>query len=239
MRTPFLNAHRGLCGLYPENTIISFRKALELHPDFMEFDVHVTADEEIVILHDDNVDRTTNGTGYVAEMLLDEVRALDAGSWMGSQFAGEKIPTLDEVFSLAEGKVVLHIEIKDSRAVLPVVRKIQDYNLVDKVMVLSFNSQDIVLAKAVCPALCTMLLRWLENPVDFQNLSREVLSSGANWLGINHYVLTAESIRFLHSRGISVLGYTVNEPDRMRELATAGVDAITSDFISILQDTLR
>ncbi|MEO0143058.1 MAG: glycerophosphodiester phosphodiesterase family protein [candidate division WOR-3 bacterium] len=101
--------HRGARGIEPENTIRSFKKAIELKVDYIECDVHLTKDGHIVLIHDHTLDRTTNGTGYVNDYSFDAIRKLDAGK-------GEKIPTLQELIDLIKGKVKAHIELKDEKA---------------------------------------------------------------------------------------------------------------------------
>lgn len=91
-----LVGHRGLRDLYPENTMVSFQAALDLKMDLIEFDVHFTKDKHIVVCHDANIDRTTNGSGAICDMTLEEVKSYDAGSWMAEEFAGQQIPTLCE-----------------------------------------------------------------------------------------------------------------------------------------------
>ena len=101
----YVAAHRGWSEKYPENTMLAFRAAAELGVDQIELDVRCTADGELVVIHDATVDRTTNGHGAVADMTLSELRALDAGSWKGEEFAGANIPTLDEFIAFADKQV--------------------------------------------------------------------------------------------------------------------------------------
>ena len=104
--------HRGAAGYAPENTIASFQKAMDLGVDFIELDIHQTADDELVVIHDNNVQRTTNGNGTIENLSLKEIKTLDAGSWFGTEFENEKVPTLDEVLVLTKNKCKLLIEIK-------------------------------------------------------------------------------------------------------------------------------
>ena len=108
-------AHRGNARYCPENTMVSFRSAAALHPDMMETDVHMTKDGELVLMHDHTLDRTTNGSGPVREHTLCQVQALDAGSWKGPEFAGERVPTLREFLDCfgADPDMLFNIELKD------------------------------------------------------------------------------------------------------------------------------
>ena len=111
----FVAAHRGWCEKYPENTMLAFRKALEVGVDQIETDVRITADGELVCIHDDSVDRTTNGSGKVSGFTLAELRGLDAGIRKGEEFAGERIPTFIEFMELVKDhpKITLDIELKE------------------------------------------------------------------------------------------------------------------------------
>lgn len=112
-------AHRGASDKVPENTLIAFERALELGADAIECDVHLSADGEVVVIHDATVDRTTDGQGAAAEMTLEELRRLDAGSWKGSRFAGQRIPTLGEVADLVRERACLFVEVKGFSPDLP------------------------------------------------------------------------------------------------------------------------
>lgn len=105
-------AHRGFQSQYPENTMISFMAAVRAGAQFVELDVTFTLDRQVVVIHDETLDRTTNGTGPVHGYSLNELRQLDAGSWFHSRFVGEKIPTLDEVLEQLAGKAYINLEIK-------------------------------------------------------------------------------------------------------------------------------
>src|SRR5882672_765563 len=114
-----VSAHRGASGYAPENTLAAFRLAAELGADMIEFDVHLTADDRLVVLHDDTLDRTTSGSGYVRDHTWDEICRLDAGGWYAPQFAGQRVPLLEDVLSWArEAGMPLSIEMKRPNAAL-------------------------------------------------------------------------------------------------------------------------
>ena len=147
----FVAAHRGWCAAYPENTMLAFKKALEIGVDQIETDVRVTADGELVLIHDSTVDRTTNGTGKVCEKTLAELRELDAGIKKGDEFAGEKIPTFIEFMELVKDHptLTLDIELKEyptaGREALAfevcdrVLKIIDDYNFTDRIVINTFS----------------------------------------------------------------------------------------------------
>ncbi len=109
-----LCAHRGAMATHPENTLLAFQAAIDQGAHMIEFDVHVTADKKLVIIHDDSVDRTTNGHGKVAEMTLAELKQLDAGNWMHTQYRGERIPTLSETLSMMPVNIWLNVHLKST-----------------------------------------------------------------------------------------------------------------------------
>lgn len=124
MKLPYRNkisvaAHRGNSKYFPENTMVGFRSAVGLHPDMLEIDLHMTKDGEIVMMHDHNLDRTTNGKGPVREHTLAEIRELDAGSWKGEEFRGEKVPTFREFLEFMKDypDMMFNVELKDYPAV--------------------------------------------------------------------------------------------------------------------------
>lgn len=108
-------AHRGNSKYFPENTMVSFRSAVSLDPDMLEIDIHMTKDGEIIMMHDHTVDRTTNGTGLISQLTLEEIRALDAGSWKDESFKGEKVPTFREFLEFMKDypEIMVNVELKD------------------------------------------------------------------------------------------------------------------------------
>lgn len=144
-------AHQGASIVAPENTLASFRKALDMSADALELDVMLSKDGEVVVIHDTLVDHTTDGSGNVSDLTLAELKELDAGSWFAPEFSEERVPTLQEVMSLARGRALLEIEIK-TRAFLPgsLERKVLDLiveNGIEKeVIVTSFNPLSVLRA---------------------------------------------------------------------------------------------
>ena len=148
----YVAAHRGCCAAYPENTMPAFRAALEANVDQIEFDVRVTRDNELVIIHDATVDRTTNGTGKVADKLLSEIKALDAGLHKGEEFRGTRIPTLIEFMELIKDHptITLDIELKEYPHIVGeeraydvcdrVLKIVDDYGFTDRVVINTFSN---------------------------------------------------------------------------------------------------
>jgi glycerophosphoryl diester phosphodiesterase len=149
--------HRGLSPGFPENTLAAFRNSIQLGVDVIEIDLRPTADGEIVILHDTTVDRTTDGTGPVRSLSLEQVKALDAGSYVGPEFAGERIPTFEETLALVKGTGVrLLLDIKDSSLVGDIVRITQQYDMVSEVIVGPRDVEALRAFQALDPDLTTL-----------------------------------------------------------------------------------
>jgi glycerophosphoryl diester phosphodiesterase len=113
-KTPWIIGHRGYHAKYPENTLASFEAAIQAGADMIELDVMLSRDRKVVVIHDETLERTTNGKGSVADLTLAELKLADAGSWFDPQFAGQQIPELSEVLDLVEGRVYVNIEIKSN-----------------------------------------------------------------------------------------------------------------------------
>lgn len=224
-------AHRGCSGTYPENTLAAFRAAAELPITGVEIDVHLTIDDEIVVIHDEKVNRTTNGKGYVKDMTLSEVRKLDAGSWFSEEWAGEKIPTLDEVFDIFENTDHrLNIELKTD--VFPyvglidkVLEKAEKRGFSDRILISSFNHEDVQTVrrkKSVEAAILT-----LDVYVDVYDYARVV---GTDRI---HMSLPGAFRRMatdaLH-KGAIVYVYTVNDIEYAKQLQQIGIHGIFTDF---------
>lgn len=136
--------HRGVKAFYPENTMLSFQKAIELGVDGIEMDINMTKDGHLVVIHDNTVDRTTNGIGKVADFSLSELKELDAGSCFSSEYAGETIPTFEEFLDLVKNKkLLLNVEIKDYRTCVidKTINMLEDYKLTDTYVITCFDAK--------------------------------------------------------------------------------------------------
>jgi len=230
---PRVIGHRGAAGLAPENTPASFRKAAALGARWVEFDVHLSKDSVPVILHDDTVERTSDGRGAVAALDLAELKRLDAGRWFAPEFAGERIPTLVETFALLETlDLGAAIEIKPSpgaaeataTAVLELVLARWPEQLPPP-MVSSFDRAALARARDVAPGVMRALLV-REVPTDWR---AEMDRLGCTALHASHRTLGAAAVRAVAQTGIPLFAYTVNEPARAAELFAWGVASVFSD----------
>ncbi len=207
--------HRGACGYEPENTMRSFKKAIELGVDMIELDVQVCKTGEVVVIHDETVDRTTNGKGKVGELSFDELRSLDAGK-------GEKIPLLTEVFNLG---VPINIELKGEGTAGPVALIIKEYDgkgsSYDDFFVSSFDYERIMEFKQLCPKV----------KVGF--VTKELVDvGGLDVYSVNVMVknLTKEFVDEAHSKGLKVFAYVVNDKEDIERIKSIGVDGIFTDY---------
>jgi len=243
MRTrPMVIAHRGFSGRYPENTLRSFSEALKLPVDAIELDVRQTKDGVLVVIHDETVDRTTNGKGRVRDLTWDEIRELDAGSWKGSEFSGERIPRLEEALQLINGQVIVFLEIKEPDTSQQVVDTLRQLNVLSWVKIGSFHPQAISSVRKLAPeASCSLIGSAKVGATDetFAEFVKEALRCGANSITVNYAGLTPERIRYCHQRYIFVGTWTVNDAGLAKRMIDMGVDAIASDFPDLVLTVLE
>ncbi|KPL01461.1 MAG: hypothetical protein AMK75_04850 [Planctomycetes bacterium SM23_65] len=225
--------HRGWPQKYPENTLVGFKAALELGVDALELDVHVTKDDQVVVIHDEGVERTTDGEGPVRGMTLAELKALDAGGWFDGKFAGERIPTLEEVMELVAGKVPLAIEVKPPAETIdrlngrfvPLVR-----NYPGTVVVHSFDADYLRTFRRVCPEIDTGFLCLASE----ENLAFAV-ETGCTAIHPEWHSVTPELNRAIREAGLRIMVWIAQTEDDCRGiLETLDVDAIGADCPDVL-----
>ena len=234
-------AHRGFSGQAPENTLVAIRQAIEVGADMVEIDVTVTADGHVILLHDETLDRTTNGQGLPTSMTLDEIRELDAGSWFAPEYAGEGIPTLIEALETVKDRILINVEIKSEAVEHGVVPKVAalivEHEMLDQVVVSSFSPEALTQMKTVDPAVITATLfnKELHTDRDPLEIIQEVGSRGFNISGKR---LTDAMVERCHKHGFPVAVYTVNEPNELLLLMEMGVDAVFTDHPDLMIEVL-
>jgi glycerophosphoryl diester phosphodiesterase len=239
MRKVRVIAHRGFSGRYPENTIVAFQRAVETGTDEIEFDVKLTADGEIVILHDTNVDRTTNGTGNVADMNLSHIKSLDAGGRFGQEFKGTVIPTLKEALESIPENVELNVHVHDSspELVTKTLKILMEQNRIDNAY-LAIKSEVIPAVRGVYPRIkiCNMAGQSYKT-----GYIEETRKWGCERLQFYtpSYELTEDLVKNAHAHGIFVNVFFADTEEIMSRYIEFGVDAILTNYPDILVSLLR
>jgi glycerophosphoryl diester phosphodiesterase len=219
-------AHRGASGILPENTVAAFRAAIDAGAAMCELDVQTTRDGAVVVIHDDTVDRTTDGTGAVAEMTLAELQRLDAGAlFAGRTGAGEKIPTLDEVYAATAGHCDLNIELKESGCEAEVLAIMRRWNALGTSMISSFEWNALEMARKLEPAVRMGVL----GEKDLPAMLDKAAQLGAFAINPRFDLVTPELCATAHERGLQVLVWTVDVPELMQLLIGYGVDGIMTN----------
>ena len=208
--------------------MLAFQGALRTGADFYELDAHLTKDGVPVVLHDGDLKRTAGLEGKkVQDLTLAEVKELDAGSWMGSLFAGERIPTLREALAWSKDKIDVMVELKGGNPGLAEksVAIIQELGMVKNVVLASFDEDYIKTAKALEPSMRTLglqskMVEWEREDDSFADILGCAVSEE----------ITEEMLRAVHMRGMQVWVWTVDKPEDMERLAKMGVDGIISNY---------
>ena len=234
----FMNiAHRGASAYAPENTFAAFDKALALGASHVEFDLHFSRDGHIVVIHDDTVDRTTDGSGPVVALTLSQLQALDAGGWFSSEFEGERIPTLGGMLERYKGRFHFHIEIKARARGLPqrTADLVRGYGVSDNVTITSFQQASLEELKAYAPELPA---GWLVREVE-DTTAAHAAKMGLKLLCPHAESVTPELVNDLHGKGFDVRAWGAGNEALMRRVVDAGADGLTVNFPDKLADYLK
>lgn len=215
--------HRGAMGYAPENTLASFEKAIPIS-DMTELDVHVCKTGEVVVFHDNRLERCTNGSGLVEDKTFDELRRLDAGN-------GQQIPTLQEVLDLIDNRIPVNIELKGGGTAQPVFDILQHYiqqgiYTKDRFLVSSFNHPELVAFRQLAPDIDIGCLVY-GIPADYATMAERM---GATYFNVCAAFISQAMVDDAHRRGLQVLVYTVNLPEDIAYIKSLGVDGIFSNF---------
>ena len=220
-------AHRGASGTFAENTVRAFGAAIDAGADMCELDVQLSRDGAVVVIHDDTVERTTDGKGEVAELTLDELKRLDAGAtFKGGPFKGARIPTLDEVFAVTSGKCGLNIELKAGGLEHQVAQIMQARNALGDSIVSSFNWEYLKKIQQLHFNIRVGLLAE-EKPVD---LMMNAVAMRAYSINPRWDMVTSDLCKAAHQRGLKLYTWTVDADSRMRALIESGVDGIMTNY---------
>lgn len=239
---PLIIAHRGFSAIAPENTLAAFSKALELGVDYIELDIHLTKDDQVVIIHDETLERTTNGQGYVGDKSLEEIKKLDAGSWFDPAFKSEKIPTLEELIKLVNGKALLFIEVKKGKALYGGIEQ-RTIELIDRCgarewcILHSFEKEVLYNIYHIDPSF--PLYMTLEfDPSSEPFVPGSEIKEEPSYLSyesfkgynVNHEVVDTTTMKKVRKMGWKIVVWTVNEETDIQRMVDLQVDGIITNF---------
>jgi len=239
---PLIIAHRGVKAYAPENTMASFQLAVESKADGVEFDIKLTKDGEIIIIHDLTVDRTTNGTGRVKDFSLAEIQKLDAGNFFSAKFIGEPIPLLSDVLKNLPSHFIINIEITNYGSVFDGLAKkavnlVKELGVEKHVIFSSFFPTNLLITKKNAPEIPVAILA---NAGLSGWLSRSNLISGISPQYVHPYLsdVNKNFVDRQHDMGRKVNVWTVNDPGEIERLANIKVDGIITDDPLLARKTL-
>ena len=240
MSTPIIEAHGGYSAAYPENTLLAFRQAIAARAPSIELDIHVSADGELVVMHDATVDRTTNGTGAIANLSRAELQRLDAGSWKSPTFAGERIPRLEEALALSDSNpVVFNVEVKRFSDPAQSANKLAEMlrrhaPRQGTHVVSSFDLDALLQVRAADAGLPLAILG--SDGVALLELAKK---HNFPWVHVYHEGITRDIVLAAHAHGVKVNVWTVDKLDLAQEYAKIGVDKICSNRAPELLAAIR
>ena len=235
-------AHRGFSGKYPENTMLAFRKAIEAGADGIELDVHYTKDGQLVIIHDEAIDRTCDGKGLVCDFTFDELQQFDASAGFRGVYGVNRIPTLREYFELVKPlpKFITNIELKTGINVYPGIEKmvldmIKEFGLEDRIIISSFNHFSVARFKALCPEMKCGFLEgdWI---IDFGSYAKK---NGVEFVHPRFNTVIEETAKEIADNGIGINTWTVNTEDEVRRLYNLGVNAVISNYPDMVKKVME
>lgn len=258
MQPPLVIAHQGGDGVWPGDTMYAFENAVEIGADVLEMDAHITKDGQIVLMHDEKVDRTTEGTGLIEDLTLPELKQLDAAyQWSndeGKTFPyrgqGIEVPTLEELFQkFSPMRYVIEIKLTQNLIDKPLCDLIRKYDMQDKVVIASFHDEAMQNFRQTCPEVATSASRG--EVTKFVLLGKVFLSGlvAPQYQSLqppydpresmNIPIMTERFIRQAHAKNIAVEPWTVDNPQMMRQYIEWGVDGIMTDRPDLMIEVLK
>ncbi len=232
-------AHRGASGTRPENTAAAFAEAIRLRTEMIEFDVHLTADARLLVIHDPTVDRTSDGSGEVGSMTLAQLKQLDAGSWFAPEYTGERFLTLDETLDMMPPGMRLNVHVKANASVrerlLPMVIEILTQRQLLDTAYIASDEESLCLARRVQPELvvCNLSTKPAEDYV------KRSVAVGCTIIQPGHAMTTPELVAEAHAQGLEVNPFYADTQAEMQRLIGCGVDGILTNQPERLQALLR
>ncbi|WP_026693405.1 glycerophosphodiester phosphodiesterase [Peribacillus kribbensis] len=245
-------AHRGASGYAPEHTMASYALGEKMHGDYIEIDLQMTKDGKLIAMHDESVDRTTNGKGLVRDYTLDQIKKLDAGSWFNEKYPqyavqgyeGLKVPTLEEIFTKFGKNNAYYIETK-SPEVYPgmekeLLRLVNKYHInKDKLLIQSFSTPSLKIVHDLDPSLhLVQLLSYSSNAVITDEQISDI-KQYAEAIGPNYTYLSRDYVQKVISSGLGIHPYTVNDKETMKKLIDWGVTGMFTNFPNLLEEVKK
>jgi glycerophosphoryl diester phosphodiesterase len=241
---PLIIAHRGSSAHAPENTLAAFQLAAEQGADAIELDVDLTRDGHAIIMHDAMIDRTTDGSGAVHDLTLEEIQRVDAGAWKDAAFQGERVPLLEEVFTVVGQRVLINVEVKSmslrtNGVEAKVAALVQRYDLFERVIISSFNPLALRRIKHLEPRLACGLLYAPDLPIFLRQTWLAPLIPHLDARHPHHSQVNPVLVQQWHARGQRVNVWAVNDAAMVQAMAQAGVDGIIGDDPVLLRGALE
>ena len=242
MNPPIVFAHRGASAYAPENTLASFRKALDLKSEGIELDVQMSSDGYLVVIHDETIDRTSNGTGRVTDMTFEALRQFDYGKWFHEDFTGQPIPLLQEVLTLLKNwDGLLNIEIKNNEIPYPgieerLIQVLRQNDFTGRTLISSFNHEGIRKVRALAPKIPAALL------YDFSFFRihyQQATAYGVENVHPYYLNVSPRMVSFCHAHSLKVIPYTVDKPSSIKRLIRMGVDGIITNSPNVAMEVRR
>ena len=250
-------AHRGASGYAPEHTMESYRLGEKLKGDFIEIDLQMTKDGDLIAMHDEKVDRTTDGTGWVKDMTLKEIKQLDAGSWFNEKYpeyakanyAGLQVPTLEEVFQEFGRTSSYYIETKTPDTYPGMEEKLLDilkeYKMIDKkgrtrnILIQSFSKESLLKVHSLAPSL--PLVQLFSYPAQAEITAEEVkaIKEYAIGVGPNYTRIDEKYVHTVRAQGLEIHPYTVNSKEDMQRLLEWGVTGVFTNYPDLFHEVIR
>ncbi|MBI5020522.1 MAG: hypothetical protein HZB59_03720 [Ignavibacteriales bacterium] len=236
---PLIIGHRGSSACAPENTITSFLRAIEDESDAIELDIRLSLDHQLIVIHDRHVNRTTNGSGNISKLYLEDIKRYDAGSWFDLKYEGEKIPALPEVLKVCKGKIGINIEIKsdvggktDAIIVNNCLNELRRYKNNDDILISSFNKNTL---EKIRVQNSDISLGFLYDPIQryLRNTVKQTIALGAEYLIVSNRIIGRRLVEEAHEAGVRVGVFTVNTRKQLNKVVRCNVDAI------IINDPLK
>ncbi len=234
-KTPYLIAHRGYRARYPENTLAAFDAAINAGFPMIELDVTLSKDRRVVVIHDETLDRTTDGSGPVSDRTLKELKELDAGTWFHPDFNGERLPELSEVFDLVGDRALVNIEVKtycfetecrEDGIEQQVMDLVRSRNMVDRVLISSFNGE---ILERLCQSNGSPALALIsKEPAEKGTVAFCKRIGAVSWHPL-HLILTHPQVEAMHGAGIRVFPYNADTPEQAGRVLEMGVDGVIID----------